>query len=217
MKKTSLIFLGFFLAIFSTTILFSKTYSQADIDEQTSRLEALTKFTQIVGTVERLYVDDMKIKEIVDKAIDGLLTNLDAHSSFMNGKKYKELQVQTKGEFGGLGITVGMRDGALTVIAPIEGTPADKVGLKSEDIILKIDGKATLSMTIDEAVGFMRGIVKTKIELTVVRKGESKPLNFTIIRDIIKISLFILKRLIIFYILELHLLIKMLLMDYLKH
>jgi carboxyl-terminal processing protease len=188
MRKIPFIFLGFFLAIFSTTMLFSKTYSKEDIEEQTSRLDALTKFTTIVGTVERLYVDDMKIKEIVDKAIDGLLTNLDAHSSFMDEKKYKELQVQTKGEFGGLGITVGMRDGALTVIAPIEGTPADKVGLKSEDIILKIDGQATLSMTIDEAVGLMRGKPKTKIKLTVVRKGETKPLEFTIVRDIIKIK-----------------------------
>jgi carboxyl-terminal processing protease len=188
MRKIPFIFLGFFIAIFSTTMLFSKTSNQEYIEEQQSRLDALAKFTRIVGTVEKLYVDDMKIQEIVDKAIDGLLTNLDAHSSFMDEKKYKELQVQTKGEFGGLGITVGMRDGALTVIAPIEGTPADKVGLKSEDIILKIDGQATLSMTIDEAVAIMRGKPKTKIELTVVRKGETKPLNFTIIRDIIKIK-----------------------------
>jgi carboxyl-terminal processing protease len=188
MRKIPLIFFGFLMTFVCTTLLFSKGQTVDIEDDRMSRIDAFTKFTTVINTVEKLYVDDMKIQEVVDKAIDGLLTNLDAHSSFMNEKKYKELQVQTKGEFGGLGITVGMRDGALTVIAPIEGTPADKVGLKSEDIILKIDGKATLSMTIDEAVGLMRGKPKTKIELTVVRKGEAKPLTFNIIRDIIKIK-----------------------------
>jgi carboxyl-terminal processing protease len=182
MRKIPLIFFGFLMTFVCTTLLFSKGQTVDIEDDRMSRIDAFTKFTTVINTVEKLYVDDMKIQEVVDKAIDGLLTNLDAHSSFMNEKKYKELQVQTKGEFGGLGITVGMRDGALTVIAPIEGTPADKVGLKSEDIILKIDGKATLSMTIDEAVGLMRGKPKTKIELTVVRKGEAKPLLLSLLQ-----------------------------------
>ena len=152
------------------------------------RLEALAKYTKVIQTVEKYYVDEINITDIVNKSLQGLMQNLDAHSSYMLKKDFDDMKVQTNGEFGGLGITVGMRDGALTVIAPIEGTPADKVGLKAGDIILKIDDKSTLNMTIDEAVKLMRGKPKTKIHLTIVRKGESKPLEFTIIRDIIKIQ-----------------------------
>jgi len=106
----------------------------------------------------------------------------------MDAKESKELQVQTNGEFGGLGISVGMKDGALTVIAPIEGTPADKAGMKANDIILKINDQATIGMTIDKAVSLMRGKKGTPIQLTVIRKGELKPLIFDIIRDIIEIQ-----------------------------
>jgi carboxyl-terminal processing protease len=106
----------------------------------------------------------------------------------MDEKAFKDLNIQTKGEFGGLGIVVGMRNGALTVIAPIDDTPAARAGIKAGDIILKIDDKSTLGMTIDEAVNLMRGKPKTKITLTLVRKGESKPIVTTIVRDIIKIK-----------------------------
>jgi carboxyl-terminal processing protease len=106
----------------------------------------------------------------------------------MDAKESKELQVQTDGEFGGLGISVGMKDGALTVIAPIEGTPADKAGMKAKDIILKIDDEATIGMTIDKAVSLMRGKPGTPIKLTVIRKGEMKPIIIDIIRDIIEIQ-----------------------------
>ncbi len=167
----------------STTLFANSTVSMSQ-----DRLEALAKYTKVIQTVEKYYVDDINITEIVNKSLEGLMSNLDAHSSFMTKKKYDDMKVQTNGEFGGLGITVGMRDGVLTVIAPIEGTPADKVGLKAGDIILKINNKSTLNMTIDEAVNIMRGKPKTKINLTIVRKGETKPLKFTIVRDIIKID-----------------------------
>jgi len=169
-------------------ILSSSVTADAKITMSQERLEALAKYTKVIQTVEKYYVDDINITEIVNKSLEGLMSNLDAHSSFMTKKKFDEMKVQTNGEFGGLGITVGMRDGALTVIAPIEGTPADKVGLKPKDIILKIEDKSTLNMTIDEAVNIMRGKPKTKINLTIVRKGETKPLKFTIVRDIIKID-----------------------------
>merc|ERR1711879_672921 len=153
-----------------------------------TRFESLSKLTQVIGTVEKYYVDDVKLEEIVNKALKGLMQELDAHSTYLDRKSSKEMSIQTKGEFGGLGITVGMRDGALTVISPIDNTPAYKAGVEAGDIILKIDNTSTLNMTLDEAVSLMRGKPKTPIVLTVVRKGENKPLKIDIIRDIIKIE-----------------------------
>lgn len=144
--------------------------------------------TKVIGTVEKYYVDDIKLQEIVNKSLKGLMQELDAHSSFLDKKASKEMSIQTKGEFGGLGITVGMRDGALTVISPIDDTPAYKAGIKASDIILKIDDQATLNMTLDEAVSLMRGKPQTDIFLTIVREGENKPLKIKITRDIIKVE-----------------------------
>ena len=152
------------------------------------KLEAYIKFTQILNVIEQEYVDDVNTTDLVDKALKGLMTNLDAHSTFMDTKSYKELSVQTKGEFGGLGISVGMKDGVLTVIAPLDGTPAFHAGVKAGDIILKINEQATLGMTIDESVKIMRGKPKTDIFLTIIRKNEPKPLAIKITRDIIKIQ-----------------------------
>ncbi|TPI06045.1 PDZ domain-containing protein [Helicobacter pylori] len=151
------------------------------------RVEAFSRFTNVVTEIEKKYVDKITISEIMTKAIEGLLSNLDAHSAYLNEKKFKEFQAQTEGEFGGLGITVGMRDGVLTVIAPLEGTPAYKAGVKSGDNILKINNESTLSMSIDDAINLMRGKPKTPIQITIVRKNEPKPLVFNIIRDIIKL------------------------------
>ncbi|QQW88413.1 PDZ domain-containing protein [Helicobacter pylori] len=151
------------------------------------RVEAFNRFTNVVTEIEKKYVDKITISEIMTKAIEGLLSNLDAHSAYLNEKKFKEFQAQTEGEFGGLGITVGMRDGVLTVIAPLEGTPAYKAGVKAGDNILKINNESTLSMSIDDAINLMRGKPKTPIQITIVRKNEPKPLVFNIVRDIIKI------------------------------
>jgi len=152
------------------------------------KLEAYIKFTQILNVIEKEYVDETNTTELIDKALKGLMANLDSHSSFMDTKEFKDLTVQTKGEFGGLGISVGMKDGALTVIAPLEGTPAMKAGIKAGDIILKINDKATIGMSIDEAVKLMRGKPKTDIELTIVRKNAPRPIVIKITRDIIKIQ-----------------------------
>lgn len=179
------------IGLLFTPSLFAGTPLQKVTKKHTSeasRLEALAKFTKVLSIVEQYNVDDVTLNELIDKSLQGLMTNLDAHSAFMNKKSFDSLKVQTDGEFGGLGITVGMKDGALTVIAPMEGTPADKVGIKAEDIILKINDKSTLNMTIDDAVSLMRGDIGTPIDITIVRKNETKPLHFHIIRGKIDIQ-----------------------------
>ncbi len=191
-KNKKVLLFGFLSTITASLLLVSNAQAESPYEEnqakQASKLAAYLKFTKIVSIIEEQYVDDLNASDIIDKALKGLLSNLDAHSSFMDAKESKELQVQTNGEFGGLGISVGMKDGALTVIAPIEGTPADKAGMKANDIILKINDQATIGMTIDKAVSLMRGKKGTPIQLTVIRKGELKPLIFDIIRDIIEIQ-----------------------------
>ncbi len=189
MKHFKFATFGFAATLIGTTLLLSSALMAKDkVTTEESRLSSLAKFTKVLGTVEKYYVDDLKIQEIVNKSIKGLLENLDAHSSFLDTKHFKDLKIQTDGEFGGLGITIGIRDGALTIIAPMEGTPADKAGVKASDIILKINKKSTLNMTIDEAVGIMRGKPGTSLTLTIVRDGESNPLVIPITRDIIKID-----------------------------
>ena len=168
-------------------LLTQSIFAKEEAPEKT-RFESLSKLTKVIGTVEKYYVDDIKLEEIVNKSLKGLMQELDAHSSFLDEKSSKEMSIQTKGEFGGLGITVGLRDGALTVISPIDDTPAYKAGVKASDIILKIDNTSTIDMTLDEAVSLMRGKPKTDILLTVVRKGENKPVKIKITRDIIKIQ-----------------------------
>lgn len=189
-KNKKAILFGFLSSITATAILSSSLHANSFEmqTEESSKLEAYLKFTKIVQLIEEQYVDDINASDIINNALKGMLSNLDAHSSFMDAKETKELQVQTHGEFGGLGITVGMKDGALTVIAPLEGTPADAAGIKAGDIILKINEQATMGMTIDKAVSLMRGKPQTAIELTLVRKGELKPLKVEIIRDIIEIQ-----------------------------
>ena len=156
--------------------------------QEESRLDAYNKLRKVIGTVEKYYVDELTLNEIVDKAIDGMLSNLDAHSAYLDEKKYNDLKIQTDGQFGGIGITIALKENALTIVAPIEGTPGDKAGLKSGDIILKINDESTLNMSIDDAVNRMRGEPKTKVQLTIVRKNETKPLVFDIVRDNIKVE-----------------------------
>ena len=187
-KHNKKIILSSFLAVSATMFISGTSILSAKSSNSDSKLEAYLKFTRVLNLIESQYVDDVNTTTLINKALKGLLANLDAHSAYMDAKSFKDLNIQTKGEFGGLGIVVGMKKGALTIIAPIDGTPAAKAGVKAGDIILKIDKKSTLGMSIDDAVKLMRGKPKTKITLTLVRKGESKPVIVHIVRDIIKIE-----------------------------
>ncbi len=189
-KNSVLLAMGFAVTMLMGIAIGSSSLSARESLKQKpeSKLESYIKFTQILNLVESQYVDETNTSDLITKALKGLMTNLDAHSVYMDEKSFKDLDIQTKGEFGGLGIVVGIRDGALTVIAPIDDTPAARAGVKAGDIILKIDDQATLNMTIDEAVKLMRGKPKTPIKLILVRKGENKPISVDIIRDIIKIQ-----------------------------
>ncbi|OBV30065.1 peptidase S41 [Helicobacter sp. CLO-3] len=181
-------FLWVFLTTSNLTALTQGSPKAPAVDSKKQRAQAYDRLAKTIATIEAYYVDEVGIDDIIDKAIDGLIANLDAHSAYLNEKKYKELKTQTDGEFGGLGITVGIKDGALTVIAPLDDTPAQKAGLKSGDVILKIEDQSTIGMNIDDAVNLMRGKPKTAINITIVRKGEGKPLEFKLVRDIIKVK-----------------------------
>ena len=189
-QRSKILSFGIFSAMVASVVISTNLNAQTPKkpEKEETKLESLAKFTRVITTVESSYADELTFSEIINKAISGLMTNLDAHSSFLDEKAFEDTKVQTQGEFGGLGITVGMKDGALTVISPIEGTPADKAGVKSNDVILRIDGNATLGITLEEAVSKMRGKPKTPITITIVRKGKPKPFDVKIIRDIIKVD-----------------------------
>ncbi|MCS7101206.1 MAG: S41 family peptidase [Burkholderiaceae bacterium] len=151
-------------------------------------LEEIRQFTDVFGAIKANYVEPVDDKKLIQEAISGMLSGLDPHSSFLDADAFRDLQAGTQGEFGGLGIEVGAEDGAIKVIAPIDDTPAARAGIKAGDLIIKIDDKLTRGMTLTEAVKLMRGKPRTDIVLTIVRKGEARPLEFKLTRDIIKVQ-----------------------------
>ena len=151
-------------------------------------IEELRAFTEVFGRVKSDYVEPVDDKKLITEAINGMLTGLDPHSAYLDQEAFKELQVGTQGEFGGLGIEVGMEDGFVKVVAPIDDTPAARAGIKSGDLIVKLDETSVKGMTLNDAVKRMRGKPNTQITLTIVRKGEPKPLVVTLTRSVIKIQ-----------------------------
>lgn len=150
--------------------------------------ENIRIFTDVLSIVQDNYAEDVDPKNLIYGAVKGMLQNLDPHSSFMTPEEYKEMQVETKGIFGGIGIEIGIRDNILTVISPIEDTPAFRAGIKAGDKIIKIDEKYTKDMTINDAVKLMRGAKGTKVGVWILREGWKDPQEFAIIRDVIAIK-----------------------------
>ncbi len=176
------------IAIFLAGVLSGKVLESKGLAQQAETYEELKPFTEVLNQLQRNYVEETKTQDVIYGAIRGMLNTLDPHSAFMPPDMYKEMQVDTKGEFGGLGIQIGLKDERLTVIAPIEGTPADRAGVKAGDRILKIDGLSTKDVSLMDAVNKMRGPKGTKVVLTLERTGTPEPIDVSLIREIIKLQ-----------------------------
>jgi carboxyl-terminal processing protease len=190
MRKTSLVLLGAvagaavtLVAVQPSRLLIGSTAKAAAVDTY----RQLNLFGDIFERVRSHYVEKPDDGKLVESAINGMLNGLDPHSSYMDSKSFKDMQVQTRGEFGGLGIEVTMEDGLIKVVAPIDDTPAAKAGVRAGDIITALDDEAVQGLTLNQAVEKMRGLVNTKIRLKVMRKGNDAPIDIAITRDIIKV------------------------------
>jgi carboxyl-terminal processing protease len=161
--------------------------AQRDV-RSTLPLEDLRQFSDVFGAIKAFYVEPVDDRKLISEAISGMVTGLDPHSAYLDAEAFRELQVGTQGEFGGLGIEVGTEDGFIKVVSPIEDTPAARAGVKAGDLIIKIDEKPTKGMQLNEAVKLMRGKPKTSITLTLSRKGESGPVVVQVVRDVIRVQ-----------------------------
>ncbi|HXD44607.1 MAG TPA: S41 family peptidase [Pseudolabrys sp.] len=190
MRKTSLVLLGAasgaaltLLAVQPHMVLVGASAKAAASDTY----RQLNLFGDVFERVRADYVEKPEDSKLIESAINGMLTGLDPHSSYMDAKSFRDMQVQTRGEFGGLGIEVTMEDGLIKVVSPIDDTPASKAGVMANDIITKLDDDQVQGLTLNQAVEKMRGPVNTKIKLTIMRKGAEKPLEITINRDVIRV------------------------------
>ena len=174
----------FYLIILLNSFFFSYSVNSAEIDIY----KKIDLFGEVLEKINKQYVDEIDQSEGMDSAINGLLQSLDPYSSYMSPEIFQEMQTETSGEFGGLGIEVSMEAGVVKVITPIDDTPASKAGIKAGDYIVKIDNVQVQGKSLSEAVDLMRGLVGTEIELTVRRRGEKKALTFKITREIIEIQ-----------------------------
>jgi carboxyl-terminal processing protease len=180
--------IGILLGVTASVSVNVLAFKQSAEEAASLPMEDLRKFTEVYSRVKQDYVEPVKDKDLMGNAIRGMLTGLDPHSDYLNEEEYKELQVGTTGEFGGLGIEVGMEDGFVKVISPIDDTPAQKAGLEAGDLIIRLDDKPVKGMTLNDAVKVMRGKPDTDINLLVVREGKPKPFKVTIKRAVIKVN-----------------------------
>ncbi len=191
MRKTSLVFLGAVagaLATLAVTQPYSMSVGSAARAAASDTYRQLNLFGDVFERVRADYVEKPDDSQLVELAINGMLAGLDPHSSYMDPKSFRDMQVQTRGEFGGLGIEVTMEDGLVKVVAPIDDTPAAKAGIMANDIITKLDDDQVQGLTLNQAVDKMRGPVNTKIKLTIMRKGADKPIEVSIMRDVIRVK-----------------------------
>ncbi|MCT8999240.1 S41 family peptidase [Chelativorans intermedius] len=186
-RKLSLLLAGALIGASTVSLVYGNAGSAANA-AGTETYRQLAIFGDIFERVRAQYVTPPDEKELVESAINGMLSSLDPHSSYLNPEAAQDMRVQTKGEFGGLGIEVTMENELVKVVAPIEDTPAARAGVLAGDLIEKIDGAPVRGMTLSDAVDKMRGPVDTPIELTILREGQPKPLTITIVRDIIKVK-----------------------------
>jgi carboxyl-terminal processing protease len=185
--KTALVLvLGIIVGISAS--LTGNVLATKDTDPVGLPLDQLRNFSDIFSRIKSDYVEDVEDKTLLENAIKGMLTGLDPHSTYLNPDEYKELRIGTSGQFGGLGIQVGMEDGFVKVISPIDDTPAFHAGVKAGDLIIRLDDQSVKGMTLNDAVKVMRGTPGSDIKLTIVREGEDKPLVIEVTRDIIKVK-----------------------------
>ncbi|EIJ42190.1 C-terminal processing peptidase [Beggiatoa alba B18LD] len=177
--------LGSFVAF---TILGTNVFAERDTSTKTIPFEDLRAFTEVFHRIKSSYVEPVDDKTLLQNAIQGMLSGLDPHSNYLTEEAYQELQVGTTGEFGGLGIEVGMEDGFVKVISPIDDTPAQKAGIQAGDMIIRLDDTPVKGLSLTEAVKLMRGKPGSSIKLTIVRENEEKPLTIDIVRDIIQVK-----------------------------
>ena len=188
MKKFVMAALGGTLAgVLATTQIAGPLLAQ-EADKQDNVYEQLDLFGDIFERIRSQYVEDVDTSELIEAAIDGMLTSLDPHSSYLSPDDAIAMRVQTRGEFGGLGIEVTQEEGFVKVVSPMDGTPADEAGMLAGDFITHVDGESLLGLTLDDAVGKMRGPVGAEIIITVVREGEGEPFDVSIIRDTIELQ-----------------------------
>ena len=169
-------------------LTYLKDSSNANASKTSLPLNQLQSFSEVYLKIKQNFVQDISDKELFDNAIRGMLEGLDPHSTFLNEKDFKDLQIGTKGEFGGLGIEVTMENGFVKVITPIDDTPAYKAGIKAGDLIIEIDSKSVKGLSLNEAVDLMRGKIGNPILLTIAREGESGPIDIKIVRAKIKVK-----------------------------